>query len=93
VFVLEGVSLGVLGSLAGVTGGFLVNLYFHTYGLDYTQIMRDFKYPMETMFYFRISVPDMVKAFVIGSVVSAVVSILPSRRAALMNPVDAIKSI
>jgi putative ABC transport system permease protein len=91
-FLFEGVALGVLGSLCGVMGGFLINLYFNTYGLDYTEIMKDFKYPMETMFYFRISLPDMLKSFIIGSFVSAVVSVLPSRRAARMNPVDAIKS-
>jgi ABC-type antimicrobial peptide transport system permease subunit len=43
--------------------------------------------------YFTISVGGLVQAVAIGVIVSTLVSLLPSRQAARMNPVEAIKSV
>jgi ABC-type antimicrobial peptide transport system permease subunit len=43
--------------------------------------------------YFTISAGGLVQAIAIGTIVSALLSLVPSWQAARMNPVEAIKSI
>ena len=92
-FVTEGMALGSIGSLTGTLLGVGVSTYFHFKGIDFTKMLSSMKFPMDNVIYFSIDPSKLLQAIVIGIFASVIVSILPSRRASVMNPVDAIKSV
>ena len=92
-FLFEGIILGLIGSLVGIGVGMLFNTYFAIFGLDFSAMMGSFNYPIDMRIYFEISPGSLVYVLLIGVIVSALVSVLPSWRASRMNAVDAIKSV
>jgi putative ABC transport system permease protein len=92
-FLFEGVILGLIGSLAGIALGMVFNIYFAIFGLDFSAMLGSFNFPIDRRIYFDISLASILNVLMIGVVVSALVSVLPSWRASRMNAVDAIKSV
>ncbi len=92
-FLAEGSCIGFLGSLAGVALGLLINLYFNVKGVDFSSMIGSFNYPMDNVIRFEVSLVSAFRFLVMGTVVSAFMSLLPSLRASKMSAVDAIKSI
>lgn len=91
-FLAEGTMMGLVGSAVGAILGLVLNVVMGKVGLDLTSAMSSFSWPMDNVVYFTVSVPWTVAIFMIGVAVSAVVAYLPSRSAARMNPIDAIRS-
>jgi len=91
-FLAEGTMMGLVGSAVGSALGLVLNVVMGKVGLDLTSAMSSFSWPMDNVVYFTVSVPWTVAIFMIGVAVSAVVAYLPSRSAARMNPIDAIRS-
>jgi putative ABC transport system permease protein len=92
-FVFEGMALGLVGSVAGTLLGAAISLVFHFHGIDFTKALSSVAMPMDNVVYFTVSAGGLVQAVLIGTVVSALLSFIPSWQAARMNPVDAIKSV
>ncbi|MBD3320751.1 MAG: FtsX-like permease family protein [Chitinivibrionales bacterium] len=92
-FISEGIILGLAGSLAGVAGGSLVSWYFHIFGLDFSKALSSVNMPMDSVVYTTIDTGGLAVAVVLGTLVSGLVSIIPSWQAARMNAVNAIKSV
>lgn len=92
-FLTEGTVLGFFGSAAGIAGGVLVNGLLSIKGLDFTRVMKNVTIPMDSVIYPQFSVVALVQIFITGVAISALMSWLPSRQAAKMNAVDAIKSV
>ncbi|MBD3344956.1 MAG: FtsX-like permease family protein [Chitinivibrionales bacterium] len=92
-FLCEGMILGLIGSLVGMVVGMAINTWFAFKGLDMSSMMGGFNFPMDSVLYFDISPLSVVYVLMIGIIVSAAVSVLPSWRASRMNAVDAIKSV
>jgi len=92
-FLFEGVILGLIGSLVGLAIGMLFNIYFGVFGLDFSAMLGSFNFPMDQRIYCEISIGSMTNILLMGVIVSALVSVLPSWRASRMNAVDAIKSV
>jgi putative ABC transport system permease protein len=92
-FLWEGVFLGIWGSLIGGVVGFLLDLVLHFRGVDFTKTLGALEFPVDNVIYWTVNVPIAVGIVVLGSVISGLVSIIPSLRAARMNAVDAIKSV
>jgi putative ABC transport system permease protein len=92
-FLFEGTTLGLIGSLAGMALGMAFNIYFAIFGLDFSTMLGSFNFPIDSRIFFDISPGSLVNILMIGVVVSALVSVLPSWRASRMNAVDAIKSV
>jgi putative ABC transport system permease protein len=93
VFLFEGIILGLIGSLTGLGLGMIINVYFAFNGLDLSSMLGSFNFPMDTVLYFDISLTSLLNVLLIGVIVSALVSVLPSWRASRMNAVEAIKSV
>jgi len=91
-FLAEGTMMGLVGSAVGSALGLVLNVVMGKVGLDLTSAMSSFSWPMDNVVYFTVSVPWTVAIFMIVVAVSAVVAYLPSRSAARMNPIDAIRS-
>jgi putative ABC transport system permease protein len=92
-FIFEGMSLGLIGSIFGAILGATVSMVFHFHGIDFTKALSSVSMPMDNTVYFTISAAGLAQAAIIGIMVSALVSIVPSWQAARMNPVQAIKSV
>jgi putative ABC transport system permease protein len=92
-FVCEGMALGLIGSVAGTLLGAAISTVLHFHGIDFTRALGSVNMPMDNVVYFTISAGGLVQAIAIGTIVSALLSLVPSWQAARMNPVEAIKSI
>jgi putative ABC transport system permease protein len=92
-FLWEGVFLGIWGSLIGGGLGFLLNVFLHFKGIDFSSYFKSLEFPLDNVLYWTVDVPVALGIVVLGCVISGLVSIIPSLRAARMNAVDAIKSV
>lgn len=92
-FLMEGSILGLIGSISGVVMGTLSSIYFVINGIDLTSMISQLNMPIDNVIKFVITIPGIISTMFIGIIVAAIVSVVPSRQAAKMNVVDAIKSV
>jgi putative ABC transport system permease protein len=92
-FLWEGIFLGIWGSLIGGGLGFLLNVLLHFRGVDFSSYFTSLEFPVDNIIYWTADLPVAAGIVILGCVISGIVSIIPSARAARMNAVDAIKSV
>lgn len=92
-FLAEGAMMGVVGSAIGAVLGLILCYVMSIYGLDFSASFEGLSFPIDPVYYTKFDVLQALQMFGIGVAVSILVSISPSRRAAKMNAVDAIKSV
>lgn len=92
--ILEALILGTLASLIGALGGTLLAYYVSTAGIDYTAAfkqIRDIEIPLSYVYKGEFSWLTIFVGFLLGIFFSVLASILPARRAAKMEPTEAMK--
>ena len=92
---LEALILGVMASLAGAAGGTLLAYYVSTAGIDYTaafKSIRDIEIPLSYVYKGEFSWLTIGTGFLMGVFFSVLASILPARRAAKLEPTEAMKA-
>ena len=92
-FLAEGTMLGLAGSIAGTGLGAGMILLLARKGFDMTSAMAGFSWPLDNVIYPSVTPGTIILGIAMGTAVSAAISYLPSRRAAAMAPVDAIKAV
>jgi putative ABC transport system permease protein len=92
-FLVEGVLMGTVGSAAGVIGGTAINLLLGIKGMDMTKAISGAGIPLDNVIYPVVHPVTVAWFFALGILVALVVSLLPSRTAARMDPIDAIRSV
>jgi putative ABC transport system permease protein len=92
-FLAEGAVMGLIGSGAGALVGLLLCWVFSVYGIDFSSAVGSLTFPIDPVFYSVVNPLNVVALFIMGLFVSLVVSYLPSRRAARLDPVEAIKAV
>ncbi len=92
-FLIEGMLLGSGGAFCGAFAGLGFNALLSRTGFDMTSAMSSFAWPMDNIVYPTVSIPDTFLYALLGTAVSAIMSWAPSRRAARMNAVEAMRSI
>jgi putative ABC transport system permease protein len=92
-FLWEGIFLGLWGSIIGGGLGFALEVLLHFKGVDFSSYMQSLEFPVDNVLYWTVDVPVAVGIVLLGCVMSGLVSVIPSLRAARMNAVDAIKSV
>lgn len=92
-FLLEGTLLGALGSVVGVGLGLGLDWLLSVVGMDFTAAMASFSWPMDNIVYAEANPLAALALLVLGMAVAAVIAFLPSRSAARMDPVEAIRSV
>lgn len=92
-FLVEGCLLGAIGSAAGIVLGLGLCALFSRVGMDFSSAMASFSWPMDNIIYTTVSLQDAFLLFLLGIAVAAVIAFLPSRKAANMDPIDAIRSV
>ncbi|QJR22993.1 hypothetical protein BREVNS_2243 [Brevinematales bacterium NS] len=92
-FLYEGLMLGMIGSVIGVLMGVLISWPLSIWGIDFSSSLSNMNLPLDSVIRWKITAKSVIGSLVLGLVVATVVSLLPSRLAARMKPVDAIRSV
>ncbi len=92
-FLAEGVIMGTIGSICGVIMGTIVNVVLSVVGIDFSKMMSSMTLPMDNVVYPHPDIISVLQMFCIGVAVASLVALLPSRQAAKMDAVEAIKSV
>ena len=91
---LEALILGIIASLIGAAGGTLLAYYVSTAGIDYTaafKSIRDIEIPLAYIYRGEFSWLTILTGVLLGVLFSVLASIFPARRAAKMEPTEAMK--
>ena len=91
-FLAEGTMLGVIGSVAGVILGCLLNAWLGVKGMDFSKNLGALSMPLDTVIHPVVHLGRAVAIFGLGVVAAVVVAYLPARSAARMDPIDTIRS-
>jgi putative ABC transport system permease protein len=94
-FLFEGGLIGAIGSLAGTFFGLMISIYLATVGLDFSRQFKnaDLNFPMKMIFRGEIELSTVLLVFAFGVAVSVLVTLLPVRRAAKLEPADALRHV
>ena len=91
-FFLEALFIGVAAALAGVALGCAIVLPLSQVGLDYSAAMEGVELNMSDVLYPQLSVRSTVLVFCYSIVVTAAASYWPTRKAARLQPVVALRA-
>ncbi|MGM0508452.1 MAG: ABC transporter permease [Fusobacteriota bacterium] len=93
IFLTEGFMLGVFGSAIGILFGGSLLKYVSVVGIDYSEVMQDMDPDilMELVIYPSFGVSQIIFSFIMGVIVTGITAIIPARKAAKLNPNDALR--
>lgn len=92
-FFLEAFFIGAISSLLGVLLGVGITLPLARVGLDLSAAMEGVSFEVSPVIYPVLSLKSTVLVFFYSAAVATLASIIPSRRAARITPVEALRSI
>jgi putative ABC transport system permease protein len=92
-FVIEGSFMGVVGSFIGAVSGGLINGYLAEVGFDYRAALSGMNADVifDAIVYPVSSLGNTVFAFVLGVIVVTIACLIPARRAARLEPTEAMR--
>lgn len=98
-FIFEGGFIGAIGSLLGCILGGLASWYLEVHGWsiagwgETVQKVTESIYPVKEVFYADLTMDVLVMTFVFGVAISILASFYPARKAAKLNPIEALRHI
>ena len=92
-FFLEAAYLGVLGSLFGVIIGIIITIPLSKTGFSFGAAMEGVSFEISDIIYPRLSMKSTIVVFFYSSIIAALSSLFPSRRASKITPVEALRSL
>ena len=92
-FFLEAFFIGILGSLAGVIIGIAITLPLSSTGINFGAAMEGVDMEISDIIKPSLSLYSTVIVFIFSVVVSSLATLLPTRKAARIEPAEALKSI
>lgn len=94
-FLLEAAGIGVIGSLAGILFGILLDFLIIHWGIDYTSILRkaDMGYRVSGVLYGAWNPATMIKAFFIGIFLAVASAWIPVKRGLKMEITDTLRNV
>lgn len=92
-FFLEGFYIAVMGSAIGVLVGIGITLLTGITGIDFGQAMEGVDMEISDVLYPILTLKSTLFVFIYSTTVASLVSLLPSRQSAKVNPIEALRSI
>ncbi len=95
IFIIEGTFMGIVGSFLGAVSGSIFTKYLSIHGIDYTEAVGvvSGEFLMNPTIYPVFNVENMIFSFILGSVITTLTCIIPARRAAKLEPSEALRDI
>ena len=92
-FIMEGTVMGVFGSLLGVILGGIGNKILSEVGLNYAAALSDMdaEFLFKPIIYPVFTYENLIFSFILGVIITAIACIIPARRAAELEPTDALR--
>ena len=92
-FFLEAFFMSLIGTAAGVALGAGITAVFGTTGIDFSSGMQGVDFDISSLIYPRLNVKSTVFVFFYSLAVASLSSLIPTRRAARIEPVEALRHI
>lgn len=94
IFIIEGILIGLFGTILGVILGILINLYFIKYGIDWSPLL-----PKDINLAYRVSgvvksawnIPSIIISFIIGPLSTLIAGYIPAKRAGKLTPAECLR--
>jgi len=95
-FTMEGVMIGFIGSAVGTVLGGILTKVFSIVGIDYSAAfegMSSTDFLMSPIYYTVFSLENLIFCFTLGVVIVTIACIIPARKAANLEPTEALRKI
>ena len=92
-FFIEGTIISAIGAFAGVLLGSGIILYLGRYGLDFTDALSGIDMEISSVLYPRFNIWTTIIVYVYSVVVSSLATLIPSRKASRIEPVEALRYV
>lgn len=92
-FFLEGSFISMIGSAIGVALGIIFTLVLSQIGIDFTDAMSGMDFEISSILYPKLSVGRTVFVYFYSVIIAAAATFIPSRKAASIQPVEALRYI
>jgi putative ABC transport system permease protein len=92
-FFLEAFYIGLIGAFAGVLLGIGLTIPLSIFGIDLSASMEGIDFDISNILYPKLSLRSTVFVYIYSVVIASLATIIPTRKAAHIEPVEALRSI